>query len=58
MEAKEERQQVLVQAEESMVQAHRPYPPRRKEAWEALRLKVQARIQEREAQQEQGVAYP
>ena len=50
MEAKEERQQVVAQAEVPMVLAHRPSPPRRKEEWEALRLKVQARRQEREPQ--------
>jgi hypothetical protein len=58
MEEKEERQQVLVQVEEPLVQARRSSLPRRKEARVALRLKVQARIQGQEAQQEQGAADP
>jgi hypothetical protein len=58
MEEKEERQQVLVQVEEPMVQARRSSLPRMKEARVALRLKVQARIQGQEAQQEQGTADP
>jgi hypothetical protein len=51
MEAKEECQQVLVQAEVPMVQAPRPSLLRRKEVRVTLQLKVQAKIQEeREAQ--------
>ena len=50
MEEKGERQQVLVQAGEPMVQAHRLSPPRWKEVQVTLQLKAQARIQKREAQ--------
>ena len=46
-----------MQAGEPMVQAHRPSPPRRKEAQVALPLKVEARRLEQDAQ-EQGGADP